>query len=101
MPGSSVLHYLPEFAQIHTNRVDDAIEASHPLPLSTPFTVSLSQIRVLSNESPLRISWPEYQSFSISISPSSEYSGLISLLSKGLPTVFSNTIDQQDQFFGA
>ena len=35
-------------------------------------------IRVFSNESVLRIMWPEYQSFSFSISPSNEYSGLIS-----------------------
>ena len=36
-------------------------------------------IRVFSNESTLRIRWPKYWSFSFSISPSNEYSGLISL----------------------
>ena len=54
-------------------------------------------IRVFSNESVLRIRWPKYRSFSIS--PSNEYSGLISfrmdwfdlLQSKGLSRVFSNT----------
>ena len=39
-------------------------------------------IRVFSNESALHIRWPKYWSFSYSISPSSEYSGLISLQSK-------------------
>ena len=37
MPGSSVLHYLPEFAQTHVHSVSDAIQLSHPLlPLSPP-----------------------------------------------------------------
>ena len=55
-------------------------------------------IRVFSNESVLLIRWPKYWSFSLSISPSNEYSGLISfrmywfdLVSKGLSRVFSNT----------
>ena len=59
-------------------------------------------IRVFSNESVLRIGWPKYWSFSFSISPSNEYSGLISsriglisLQSKGLSRVFSNTIFQK------
>ena len=63
-------------------------------------------IRVFSNESVLHIRWPKYWSFSFSIRPSSEYSGLISfrmdwLLSKGLSRVFSNTTVQKHQFFGA
>ena len=66
-------------------------------------------IRVFSNKSALHIRWPQYWSFSFSISPSSEYSGLISLgwtgwipfLSKGLSRVFSNTTVQKHQFFGA
>ena len=65
-------------------------------------------IRVFSNESVLCIRWPKYWSFSFSISPSSEYSGLISfrmdwldlLQSQGLSRVFSNTIVQKHQFFG-
>ena len=64
-------------------------------------------IRVFSNESVLHIRWPEYWSFSFSISPSNEYSGLIflgltcliSLLTKELSRVFSNTIVQKHQFF--
>ena len=55
----------------------------------------LPSIRVFSSESALHIRWPEYWSFSFSISASNEYSGLISfrinLLSKGLSRVFSST----------
>ena len=66
-------------------------------------------IRVFSNESALHIRWLKYWSFSFSISPSNEYSGLIyfrmdcwiSLQSKGLSRVFSNTTFQKHQFFGA
>ena len=47
----------------------------HPLLLLPPIFPS---IRVISNESAPRIRWPKYWSFSFSISPSSEYSGLIS-----------------------
>ena len=56
-------------------------------------------IRVFSSESVLHITWPKYWSFSFSISPSNEYSGLISLLSKGLSKVFSNTKVQKHHFF--
>ena len=58
---------------------------------------TFSSIRVFCNESVLHIRWPKYRSFSFSISPSNEYSGLISfrtilisLQSKGLSRVFSN-----------
>ena len=59
-------------------------------------------IRVFSSESVLRISWPKYWSFSFSISPSNEYSGLISfrmdwldlLAVQGFSRVFSNTTGQ-------
>ena len=65
-------------------------------------------IRVFSNELALRIRWPKYCNFSFSISPSNEYSGLISLgftgliylQSEGLSRVFSNTTVQKCQFFG-
>ena len=66
----------------------------------------LPSIRVFSNESALHIRWPKYWSFSFNISPSNEYSGLISfrmdwisLQSKGLSRVFSNTTVQKHQFF--
>ena len=65
-------------------------------------------IRVFPNESVLHIRWPKYWSFSFSISPSSKiqdwsplgWTGWISLQSKGLPRVFSNTTVQKHQFFG-
>ena len=49
----------------------------HCCPLFLPPSIFPS-IRVFSNESVLRIRWPKYWSFSFSISPSNEYSGLIS-----------------------
>ena len=66
-------------------------------------------ISVFSNESVLHIRWPENWSFSFSIIPSKEYPGLISfrmdwfisLQSKRLSRVFSNTTVQKHQFFGA
>ena len=64
----------------------------------------IPSIRVFSNESVLHIRWPKYWSFSFSISPANEYSGLISFRidwSKGLSRVFSNTTVQKRQFFGA
>ena len=65
-------------------------------------------IKVFSNESVLCMRWPKHWSFTFSISPSNEYSGLISLgwtgwiswLSKGHSRVFSNTTVQKHPFFG-
>ena len=76
----------------------------HPLLLLPSIFPS---IRVFSNESVPRVRWPKYWSFSFS--PSSEYSGLsplgltcwISLQSKGLSRVFSNTTVQKHRFFYA
>ena len=76
-PGFPVLHPLPEFAQTHVHWISDAIQPSHPLLSPSPPALNLSQ-HVISNESALHIRWPEYWSFSFSISPSNEYSGLIS-----------------------
>ena len=76
MPGFPVLHYLLEFAQTSVFWVADAIQPSYPL---SPLLLMLSifpSIRVF--ELALCIRWPNYWSFSFSISPSSEYSGLIS-----------------------
>ena len=77
-PGFPVLHYLPEFAQTQVHWVGDAIQPSHPVISSSPPSVFPS-IRVFSNESAPCIRWPKYWSFSFSISPSNENSGLISL----------------------
>ena len=76
----------------------------HPL---LPHSIFPS-IRVFSNESVFHIRWPKFWSFSFSISPSNEYSGLISfridwlglLLSKGLSRIFFSTV-QKHQFFCA
>ena len=77
-PGFPVHHHLLEFAQNHVHRVGGAIQSSiscRPLLLLPSIFPS---IRVFSNESVLCIRWPKYWSFSFSISPSNEYSGLIS-----------------------
>ena len=77
-PGFPVHHQLPELSQTHVHRVGDAIQLSHPLSyLLLPPSIFPS-IRVFSNESVLLIRWPQFCSFSFSISPSSEHPGLIS-----------------------
>ena len=73
-----VHHQLPELDQTHVHPVGDAIQPSHPLLSPSPPAFNLSQHQGLSNESVLHISWPKYWSFSFSINPSNEYSGLIS-----------------------
>ena len=79
MPGFPVYHQLLELSQTHVHRVSDAIQPSHPLSSPSPPAFNLSQHQGLSSESVLRFRWPKYWSFSFSISPSNEYSGLISL----------------------
>ena len=76
-PGFPVHHQLPELAQTHVHWISDAIQLSHPLSSPSP-AFNLSQHQVFSNESVLPIRWPNYWSFSFSISPPSEYSVLIS-----------------------
>ena len=76
-PGFSVLHYLPECAQIHVYWVSDAIQPSHLLLPTSPFAFNLPQHQGLFQELALCIRWPKYCSFSFSISPSNKYSGLI------------------------
>ena len=108
MPGFPVLHHLPELAQTHVHRVSDAIYLILCRPLLLLPSVFPS-IRVFSSELVLCMTWPKYWSFSFSISPSDEYSGLISLgligwislQSKGLSRVLSYTIVQNHQFFNA
>ena len=76
--GFPVLHYLQELAQTHVHKVGDAIQPSHPLSPLLLLSSVFPSIRVFSNELTLHITWPNYWSFSFSISPSNEYSGLIS-----------------------
>ena len=91
--------------------IESVMPSSHlilcrPLLLLPPIPPS---IRIFSNESTLHMRWPKYWSFSFSIIPSKEHPGLISfrwtgwisLQSKGLSRVFSNTTVQKHQFFGA
>ena len=99
-PSFPVLHYLPEFAQIHVHWVDDVIQPSYLL--SPPHLLLPSifpNIRVFSNELAFPIRWPKYWSFSFDIIPSKEYSELISfrtdwfdlLAVQGDLNVFSST----------
>jgi len=75
MPGLPVLHHLPEFAQTQVHWVGDAIQPSHPLLSPSPaFNISCM---FFSKELALHIRWPKYWSFSFSINPFNEYSGLI------------------------
>ena len=77
-PGLPLLHYLPEFAQTHIHWFGDAFQPAHlllPLLLLPSF---FPNIRVFSSKSTLCIKWPKYWSFSFNISPSNEYSGVIS-----------------------
>ena len=78
MPGLPVHHQLLEPTQTHVHWVSDAIQPSHHLSSPSPPAFNLPSIRIFSNESSLRIRWPKYCSFNFSISPSNEYSGLIS-----------------------
>ena len=90
----------------------ESVMSSNHLILCRPLLPLLSifpSIRVFSNQSVLHVRWPKHWSFSFSISPSKEYSGLISfrmdcwisLQPKGLSRVFSNTTVQKHQFFSA
>ena len=77
-PVFTVHQQLPELAQTHVDRVTNAILPSYPLScLILPPSI-FSIIRVFSDESVFRIRWPKYWSFRCSISPSNEYSRLIS-----------------------
>ena len=79
-PGFPVLHHLPEFAQTHVMSIESMMSSNH-LILCHPFLLlpwTFPSIRVFFNESVLRMRWPEHGSFSFSISPPNEYSGLIS-----------------------
>ena len=107
-PGLPVHHQLPGLLKLMS--IESVMPSNH-LILCRPLLLLPSifpSIRVLSNESALRIRWPEDWSFSLNISLSNEYSGLfslgligwISLQSKGLSRVFSNTTFQKHQFFG-
>ena len=106
MPSFPVLHYLPEFAQTHVHSVNDVIQSSHPLsPPSLPaFSPSQHQDLV---QNWLFTSGGQIIKASVSVLPMNiqswfplELTGSISLLSKGLSRVFSNTTIGKHQSFG-
>ena len=78
MPGFTVPYQLPELTQTHVHRVGDAIQPAHPLLSPSPPTFNFSQHQGLfqwvSSSQQVAIYW----SLNFSISPSNEYSGLIS-----------------------
>ena len=77
-PGFPVHPHLPQFAQIMST---ESVMPSNHLILRLLLLLLPSffpSIRVFSSESTLRIRWPKYENFSCSISPSNEYSELIS-----------------------
>ena len=92
-PGFPVLHHLLESAQTHVvHWVSDAIQPSHSLSSPSPPALNPSQhqglfqwvsssamSQLFCSESAPHVRWPKHWSFSFSISPSNEYSGLISL----------------------
>ena len=106
MARQASLSITNSWSSLRLTSIDSVMPSSHLIlcgPLLLP-PISPS-IRVFSNESALHIRWPKYWSFSFSISPSNEYSGLISfridwfdlLWTKGLSRVFSNTTVQKHQ----
>ena len=99
-PGFLVLHHLLELAHTHVHWLSDAIQRSRPLSSPSPPAFNLSQhlSQVFSNESSLHIMWPKYWSFSFCIRKDwlpLGWTGWISLQSKGLSRVFSNTTVQK------
>ena len=97
----------PLFSTVSQSLLRFISTESMVLPPLSPLPSIFPSIRVFSTESALHIMWPKYWSFSFSISPSNEYSGLISfrtdwfhlLVVQGLSRVFSSTTVQKHQFF--
>ena len=109
MPGLPVHHHLLEFIQIHVHWIGDAIQPSHSLLSPSPPTFNLSQHQSLQMS---QLFPSGGQSIGVSASASVlpvyiqdwfslGWTGWISLQSKGLSRVFSNTTVQKHQFFGA
>ena len=76
-PGLLVHHQLPEFTQTDEHRGGDATDPSHPLSSPSPPAPNPSQHQDFFQRV-LRIRWPKYWSFSLSISPSNQHPGLVS-----------------------
>ena len=108
-PGLPVHHQLPELAQTHVHRVGDAIRSCHPLSSPFPPAFSLAQHESLFQwvSSSHQVAKVLGISASASVLPMNTqdwsplgWTGWISLQSKGLSRVFSNTTAQKHQFFG-
>ena len=96
MIGFPVYHQLPEFIQTHVHQL---VMPSNHLMLYCPLLLlpSISpSIRDFTSESVLHIRWPKYWSFSFNISPSNEYSGLISFRMNGLVSSPCSPRDPQE-----
>ena len=100
MPGFPALHYIPFSNSCPLSQWCHPVISSSFSPLLL-LPLIFPSIRVFSNELILHIKWPKYWGFTFVISSSNEYSGLISLLSKGLSRVFSSTTIWKYQFFKA
>ena len=108
-PGLPVHHQLPEFTQTHVHRVSDAIQPSHPVvpfsscPRSLPASESfpMSQLFTRGGQSTGVSALASFLPKKSQGWSPSEWTGWISLQSKGLSRVFSNTTVQKHQFFGA
>ena len=94
-PGLPVHHQLLDFTQTHVHHVGDAIQPSHPLSSPSPPAPNPSQHQSISNESTLRVRWPKYWSFSLSISPSKEIPGLISFRMDWLEKTLESPLARQ------
>ena len=109
-PGLPVHHQLLEFTKTHLHRVSDAIQSSHPLSSPSPPAPNPSQHQGFFSMSQL-FTWGGQStgvSASASVLPMNPqdwsplgWTGWLSLQSKGLSRVFSNTTVQKHQFFGA
>ena len=112
MPGLPVHHQLPELPQTHVHQVSDAIQPSHPLSspspplhLSSIFPIIrglfqwVSSLHQVTKE--FQFQHQSFQWMNIQDWFPLGWTGWISLQSKGLSTVFSNTTVQKHQFFGA
>ena len=103
MPGLPVHHQLLEFTQTHVHWVSDAIQPSHPLSSPFPLAPNPSQHQSLFqwvNSSHEVAKVLEFQLKEIPGLMSFRWTSWISLNSKGLSRVFSNTTVQKHQFFG-
>ena len=102
-PGLPVHHQALELTQTHVHRVTVAFQPSHPLSSPSPWPSIFPSIRIFTNESVLRIRWPNIGvSASASVLPMNiqkwlplRWTGWISLQSKGLSRVFSKTTVQK------